>query len=67
MSADAKAWPEESSEGYYWNSIDDWEPDHHFGGTLAQVLTYIDSVVGGSMRWEIREYPDGTSGLVGYL
>ena len=66
MSADAKAWSDET--GYFWSGCHDAcpAPDTHCDRPLAEVLAGIDQCAKCSMRWIIRLYPSGKTGLAGY-
>lgn len=73
MSADAKAWPKTEGSGWVWEGIHDGSCKYHLTdnkhhGTLSEVLTEISRCLESEdcMSWEIREYPDGKTGLVGY-
>jgi hypothetical protein len=70
MSADAKVWYDES--GWSWRGLHDGECrpsalEHRQQLSLSELVMGIEQCMGGRpMRWEIRQYPDGRSGLVGY-
>lgn len=65
MSADAKAW---TKDGWIWQGVNDLCDDQHTAVGLSELLEALEGCEnkGRAMRWEIRAYPDGTYGLVGY-
>jgi hypothetical protein len=71
MSTDAKAWYDES--GNLWKAVHDGECDeyqrrvHTQGARLGEVLVAVEACIGEDLRWEIRTYPDGKTGLVGWV
>jgi hypothetical protein len=73
MSADAKVWQDSRNDGWVsWRGthdgpcVDEALP-HDQGDDLLGVLRGIHECFGGKrLRWEFRNYPDGTIGLVGY-
>jgi hypothetical protein len=69
VSADAKAWYDES--GNLWKAIHDGDCKadalpHQQPGRLTETLEAVEACMGVTLRWEFRQYPDGTIGLVGY-
>lgn len=67
LSADAKAWLDKG----WWCGLHDGDcktPDLHKRGdySLSQLLADIEACTGSQLRWEIRIYRDGQTGLVGY-
>jgi hypothetical protein len=70
VSADAKLWTD--AEGR-WRCVCDGEcePGTHDKDAaaydLASVIQGVETCLGGRLRWEFREYPDGQVGLVGYV
>ncbi len=68
MSADAKVW----QDGHWWKGLHDGvcekgETYHRDGNYhLTDTLNDIETCA-GRLRWEIRTYPDKTTGLVGYV
>lgn len=72
MSADAKAWT--NGSGYLWCVCHDGdclsataETEHRQGDRLTDQLAAVERCMGQKLRWEIRAYPDGEFGLVGYV
>jgi hypothetical protein len=69
MSADAKVWTD--GDGREWQGNHDGlcAPDavSHEAGQLGLVISGIEWCMGADMRWEIRVYPDGKTGLVGWV
>jgi len=68
MSADAKVWPDDG-EGWFWKGIHDGpclRDGHNDGDALNHILADIEACMRHPLRWEIRPYPDGTFGLVGF-
>lgn len=69
MSADAKLWMEGS--GNLWAGLHDGECHatipHHQPDRLSQTIRDIEHCMGTTLRWEVRAYPDGQFGLVGYV
>lgn len=69
MSTDAKAW----TEGEGWLS---WYGRHdgdcpvpeglHHAETLATLLSEMETCMNCPIHWEIRTYPKGETGLVGW-
>jgi hypothetical protein len=69
MSADAKAWYDDG--GRSWKATHDGPcvegaSDHQYGESLSDVLRGVEHCTGTRLRWEIRVYPDGKTGLVGW-
>lgn len=69
MSTDAKAWMD--GEGWLsWRGIHDGACPHgeepHTATTLAELLADLETCMGRRIRWEIRTYPTGETGLVGW-
>jgi hypothetical protein len=70
MSADAKAWYDE--DGRDWHGCHDGPCaadaiPHDQADTLVLLLSGIEWCMNASLRWEIRVYPDGKAGLVGWV
>ena len=68
MSADAKLWTD--GDGREWQGSHDGpcRMIGHRRGELSDLLWEIEECFYGvSMRWEIRTYPDGTTGLAGWV
>ena len=66
MSADAKAWIDD--DGWVWHGINDLCKKTHTAVGLSDLLRELEACEnkGHSMRWQIRVYPDGKTGLVGW-
>ena len=66
MSADAKAWYDDS--GWVWCGINDRCDETHKECSLSDLLRSVEACEndGRVMRWQIRVYPDGRTGLVGW-
>lgn len=68
MSADAKAWQEPDG---LWIIIHDGPCIHsderHQDFSLLDVLDDVGRCTRTRYAWEVRQYPDGMSGLVGYV
>jgi hypothetical protein len=70
MSSDAKVW--QDGDGWIsWKGVHDGACIsecyiHEQGMSLSSVLEQIEKVFGQTLRWSIRIYPDGKTGLVGY-
>ena len=70
MSADAKAWSD--GDGWSWRGSHDGTcrggaHAHHCGDDLRTLLEELEYCQAQSLRWEICVYPDGRTGLLGYL
>lgn len=70
MSADAKAWVDESDG--WWRACHDGpcsRPAAHAEGDrdLSVVLADVESCLGVKLRWSIRRYQHDEDGLVGYV
>lgn len=58
----------DGSDGWTWTGCSDWRDSNYDPTSLSAVINSIESEAeaGQALRWEIRIYPDGTTGLVGY-
>lgn len=66
MSSDAKAWTDD--DGWTWHGINDLCEEVHMAVGLTELLRELETCEnkGSPMRWQIRIYPDGKTGVVGY-
>lgn len=68
MSADAKAWYDES--GWCWSGLHagpcQQAIPHTQGQELSRLLADLEHCMGFRLRWQIRVYPGSKTGLVGY-
>ena len=68
MSSDAKIW----GHDYFWEGVHDGDCNkpynHHVNDTLYHILGDIEDCLQTlNMRWQIHVYPDGTTGLRGWV
>lgn len=68
MSADAKMWYDDSRGWLAWRGVHDGDcgEPHEHGENLPELMAGIEQCMGCKLRWEMRQYPDGRAGLVGY-